>query len=192
MSLSTGRVLNQTHATKLPMPEEVVERVHDIARGQKFNQGLVFTDRNREPNDPDDDDEDDSTYYQTDGDTSFSNENRIGEDKLEDDDNDDACGGHGDDHSHGSDGDLPDVSDSGDDSSEHGSDNEEVNIDADATDDPEIQGIVDPEIQEIEIPGVDENPGADTAEVGEIPGVDGAGGEETAGAAVVEGGLKCK
>jgi hypothetical protein len=31
MSLSSGRILNCTHGTKLPMPDEVIDRVHAIA-----------------------------------------------------------------------------------------------------------------------------------------------------------------
>jgi hypothetical protein len=46
MSLTTERVLNRTHATKLPMPSKVVDRVHQMARRQKMNPGLVFTNRN--------------------------------------------------------------------------------------------------------------------------------------------------
>jgi hypothetical protein len=57
---------------------------------------LVFTDRNREPNDPGhEDEEDDSTYYQNDGDTSYSDDDSYG-----DDDNDDSYGDSGDDDSH--------------------------------------------------------------------------------------------
>jgi hypothetical protein len=68
MSLTTGRILNRTHATKLPMPNEVIDRVHQLARRQKMNPGLVFTDRNGETRlddyDPDDDeDQDDGSYH---------------------------------------------------------------------------------------------------------------------------------
>ena len=40
-SLSTGRVLNRNHWTELPMPNEVIERVHAMA---KNNVGLEFFD----------------------------------------------------------------------------------------------------------------------------------------------------
>ena len=34
MSILTGRVLNRLHATPLPMPDEVVDRIHRLARQQ--------------------------------------------------------------------------------------------------------------------------------------------------------------
>jgi hypothetical protein len=67
-SLSTGRVINRQNATALPMPNEVIERVHVLARRQKANPGLIFRDRHQEPfengeldeyDDNDDDDDDD-------------------------------------------------------------------------------------------------------------------------------------
>jgi hypothetical protein len=69
-SLTTGRVVNRTHATKLPMPNEGIDRVHQLARRQKMNPGLVFTNRNGQirlddydPDDDDDHDEDDGSYH---------------------------------------------------------------------------------------------------------------------------------
>ena len=66
-SLSTGRIINRVHATKLPMPDDVIERVNTLARRQKANPGLVFLDRNQVPaihDDADDydEDDDDSAY----------------------------------------------------------------------------------------------------------------------------------
>jgi hypothetical protein len=64
-SLSTGRIINRMHATKLPMPDDVIKRLHGIARRQKANPGLVFLDRNQVPDVADDDadvDDDDSEY----------------------------------------------------------------------------------------------------------------------------------
>jgi Reverse transcriptase (RNA-dependent DNA polymerase) len=46
LSLSTGRIINRRNATSLPMPEDVVSRVHTLARRQKANAGLLFMDRN--------------------------------------------------------------------------------------------------------------------------------------------------
>jgi hypothetical protein len=73
MSLLTGRILNRTHATKLPMPADVIERVHGLARRQKANPGLVFLDRNAQPRDDDtniaDDDSVDETYNPEDDDS---------------------------------------------------------------------------------------------------------------------------
>jgi hypothetical protein len=48
-SLSTGCINNRMHATKLSMRDNVIERVHGIARRQKANSGLVFMDRNQVP-----------------------------------------------------------------------------------------------------------------------------------------------
>jgi hypothetical protein len=64
-SLSTGRIINRAHATKLPMPDDVIERVHALAHRQKANPGLVFLDCNQEPdgaiNEYDDDADDDDS-----------------------------------------------------------------------------------------------------------------------------------
>ena len=46
MSISTGRVLNWLHATPLPMPDDVVDQIHRLARQQRTNPGLLFGDRN--------------------------------------------------------------------------------------------------------------------------------------------------
>ena len=46
MSISTGQVLNRLRATPLPVPDEVVDRVHRMARQQKADPGLLFGDRN--------------------------------------------------------------------------------------------------------------------------------------------------
>jgi hypothetical protein len=57
--------LNRMHATKLPMPDDVIELVHGIACRQKANPGLVFLDRNQVPDVAEDDadtDDDDSEY----------------------------------------------------------------------------------------------------------------------------------
>jgi hypothetical protein len=43
-SLSSGRRLNRNNATKVPMPDDVIDRVHRLARQQKANAGLVFLD----------------------------------------------------------------------------------------------------------------------------------------------------
>ena len=61
LSVTTGRVLNRLHATALPMPDDVIDKLHRMARQQKSNPGLIFADRNLNP-DEDDDDDDDETY----------------------------------------------------------------------------------------------------------------------------------
>ena len=45
MSISMGRVLNCLHATPLPMPDDVVDRIPRLARQQRGNPGLLFGDR---------------------------------------------------------------------------------------------------------------------------------------------------
>jgi hypothetical protein len=44
-SLTTGRRLNRNHWTDLPMPAEVIERVHQLADQGKAPDGLAFADR---------------------------------------------------------------------------------------------------------------------------------------------------
>jgi hypothetical protein len=60
MSLLTGRVLKRNHTTQLPMPHEVIDTVHQMARWQKANPGLVFADQNNVLDDSDDDSDDES------------------------------------------------------------------------------------------------------------------------------------
>ena len=45
MSLTTGRKLIRSHWTELPVPMDVVNRVHDLARKGNANRGLMFADR---------------------------------------------------------------------------------------------------------------------------------------------------
>ena len=74
ISLSTGRLLNQLRATPLPMPNEVVDRVHRMARQQKADPGLLFGDRNMNQDDDQSmdsdssEDDEDFTPYQDDHD----------------------------------------------------------------------------------------------------------------------------
>ena len=65
LSVTTGRVLNRLHATALPMPDDVIDKLHRMARQQKSNPGLVFADCNLNPDEYDDDD-DDETYQDND------------------------------------------------------------------------------------------------------------------------------
>ena len=46
MSILTGWVLNRLHAMPLPVPDEVVDRIHQLARQQKAHPGLLFGVRN--------------------------------------------------------------------------------------------------------------------------------------------------
>lgn len=43
MSLSTGRVVSRTRATRLPMPNEIIDIVHRMARRQNMQRGLEFS-----------------------------------------------------------------------------------------------------------------------------------------------------
>ena len=82
-SLTTGRVLNRGRWTSLPMPNEVIDRVHRMARQEHGNIGLLFEDRNHNPLvDPYDDGEDDSTYHpeEEDDDSDDDNDSEDGDD----------------------------------------------------------------------------------------------------------------
>ena len=84
MSITTGRVLNRQHATALPMPDEVIDKIHRMTRQQQTNPGLVFADRNLNPDDYDDD-EDDETYHD-DNNIDDEDEDGMSYDEEEDDD----------------------------------------------------------------------------------------------------------
>ena len=70
LSISTGRVLNRLHATALPMPDDIIEKIHRMARQQKSNPGLIFTIRNLDLDEGEytDDDDDDESYCPDDDD----------------------------------------------------------------------------------------------------------------------------
>ena len=103
-SLATGRIINRVRATKLPMPSEVIDRVHTLARRQNANRGLVFGDRDGNPVDGEDgdwewDDDDDSTYAPSDSgsDNNHEDDNDNHDDDQGHDDNDDDDGDDDDD-----------------------------------------------------------------------------------------------
>ena len=88
-SLTTGRVLNRGWWTSLPMPNEVIDRVHRMARQEHGNNGLLFEDRNHNPLvDPDDDGEDNSTYHPDKDNNSDNDDNGDGDDDNNGDDAD--------------------------------------------------------------------------------------------------------
>ena len=65
-SLSTGRVLNRNHWTELPMPQDVIDRVHTLARRAAANVAIIFADRAGDAiPDYDDDDDDDDDFDPT-------------------------------------------------------------------------------------------------------------------------------
>ena len=45
LSLESGRVITRNHATKLPMPKEVIQRVAQLAAAQEMQPGLAFGNR---------------------------------------------------------------------------------------------------------------------------------------------------
>jgi hypothetical protein len=70
----SGQRLHRTHWTELPMPAEVKDRVHGLARRANAHQGLTFTDghgNNRDTLYPDDD-YNDSNYDPNDADSTSS------------------------------------------------------------------------------------------------------------------------
>ena len=78
------------HATALPMPDSVIDKIHRMAQQQKNNPGLIFADRNLnldEYEDDDDDDDDDETYYDN-GDSEDEDEEVLSYDEAEGNDND--------------------------------------------------------------------------------------------------------
>ena len=120
LSISTGRVLNRLHATALPMPDDVIEKIHRMARQQKSNPGLIFADRNLYPDEYDDDDDDNETYQEGDDDNP--------DDDSDDDGNDDNPNDNGVDddepyvHNNNHDEDHDDDDDDDDDESYHPND----------------------------------------------------------------------
>ena len=92
LSITTGRVLNRLHATALPMPDDVIDKVHRMARQQKSNPGLVFADRNLNPDEYDDDEDDDETYHDSDHEDDDDDEDDFSHNDEDDDDDDDGDG----------------------------------------------------------------------------------------------------
>ena len=68
MSLHTGRIINRLHATKLPMPSEVIIRVEQLAKAQNMIPSLAFGNRDNRliMQDIIDDDETENAYIPTD------------------------------------------------------------------------------------------------------------------------------
>ena len=68
MSLHTGHIINHLHATKLPMPAEVIIRVDQLAKAQNMIPSLAFGNRDNRltMQDITDDDETENAYIPTD------------------------------------------------------------------------------------------------------------------------------
>ena len=161
LSIATGRVLNRLHTTSLPMPDDVIDKLHRMARQQKNNPGLVFADRNLNP-DEYDDDEDDETYHDDDS-TSDDGEDVLSYSEEEDNDLDEDVEENDpapappvaeiDDEQ------LPAEADQPEEEADQNEDDDEANL-------PEIQGV-DEEVIE-----PNQNEGDDEADLPEIQGVD--------------------
>jgi hypothetical protein len=90
MSLSTGRRLKRYQWTELPMPKEVIDRVHALARRSKANRNLKFAWRDGTLiEDADDDDDNDSLYDPTNDDAFSDDEGSDDEGSNYDSDDDD-------------------------------------------------------------------------------------------------------
>ena len=173
LSVATGRVLNWLHATALPMPDDIIDKIHRMARQQKSNPGLIFADRNLNP-DEDDDDDDDMSYHDDDNDDGDDDDDEPHDHNNNNNDSDDD---DDDESSHNS-------SDNNDDDEENNNvddgplddDDSVENNDDDASDGIENDAPEEDEEQENEPPPVDNPPLDDIAghydnPPGEIPGV---------------------
>jgi hypothetical protein len=92
MSLESGRKLNWNHWTELPMPKDVIDRVHVLARRSKASKSLLLPDRNgintpgeAVEGDQSDDDDDEDYFPVEDSEADTDNEdveNYMPEDNL--------------------------------------------------------------------------------------------------------------
>jgi Reverse transcriptase (RNA-dependent DNA polymerase) len=89
-SLSSSRLINRKSATPLPMPREVIDRVHSLARRDKANPGLVFLDRNQLPFADDSADSDDDDGDDDDDDDDYNDDDDDNDPYIPDDDGDDS------------------------------------------------------------------------------------------------------
>ena len=163
------------------MPDDIIDKIHRMAQQQKNNPGLIFADRNLNPDeyDDDDDDDDDETYRDDDDDNpdDDNDEPYHHNDNNDDDDDDD------DDESyhHNDDSDDDDEEDNDDndnhDGDEGGVDNNDDNAsDGIANDRPMVDTPKDSEVEGDEPLIEDIPPPNDVVEQpdnppGEIPGV---------------------
>ena len=179
-SVATGRVLNRLHATALPMPDEIIDKIHQMAWQQKNNPGLIFADRNLnlDEGDEDDDDDDDMTYHDDDNDDSDGDDDEPHDHNNNNNDSDDD-----DDESsyYSGDNDDDDGEDNNDDDDPLGDDNSVDTNDDDASDgignDPVITNTPEEDEEQGNEPLPVDNPPLDDIEEhsddppGEIPGV---------------------
>jgi Reverse transcriptase (RNA-dependent DNA polymerase)/Zinc knuckle len=80
-SLTTGRRINRNKWTTLPMPQDVIDRVHNLARREYANSGIIFGNRHNEAllldNYADDDSESDSSYCPSTTDSDIEHEDHL-------------------------------------------------------------------------------------------------------------------
>ena len=139
MSLTTGRRLNRNHWMELPMPQDVINRVHPLARRSNANKSLLFTDRHGGPINNSGDDEDDNKHYTEDNNDDDDDDDFVpGVDQ--DDDNDDRDPDN--DALNGLDGDDDDNLDNND--NDNNVNNDDIPLaGVDDGDDPDIAGVTD-------------------------------------------------
>ena len=180
LSVATGRVLNWLHATALTMPDDIIDKIHRMARQQKNNPGLIFADRNLNPDegDEDDDDDDDMTYHDDDNDDSDGDD-----DEPHDHNNNNNDGDDDDDESshYSSDNNDDDEEDNNDDDDPLGDDDSVDTNDDHASDgignDPVITNAPEEDEEQgneplpVDNPPLDDIAGHSDDPPGEIPGV---------------------
>ena len=209
LSVTTGRVLNRLHATALPMPDDIIDKVHRMVRQQRNNPGLIFADRNLQQDewDDNDNDEDDETYRDDDDDDDddpYDDDDPDIDDNVPDHHNDNEIEEEDDNSDHDNEGGGGDDNEDGDNDGAEANDNPTVDV----PDDNEMEGgepLIEnaPPLDGIQqipdnppggIPGVgiaDEGedgvtmnhdiPGDTDDETPQgIPGVDGSGGDDAA------------
>ena len=91
LSLTSGRVITRNHATALPMPAEVIQRVHQLAQSQEMQPGLAFGNRDNrilflDENNELFDDDDESYEDVQDMDEDLRYDDDLVEDELAEDD----------------------------------------------------------------------------------------------------------
>jgi hypothetical protein len=75
MSLTSGRRLSRNHWTSLPVPQDVIDRVHALARRSNASRDLTFAWRDGTTIADEEDDDKDSDYEPDDDDTDYNSDN---------------------------------------------------------------------------------------------------------------------
>jgi hypothetical protein len=143
-SLNTGRRLNRSHWTEVPMPQEVVSRVHSMARRGRTAGTLIFADRLGNPLEDDDAGSNDDSDYDPADDDGSDDDHRLGNDGADDPDTD-ADNDDDDDSDYlPNDADVNATDDKrGDDDADVNAADDELGDEADNLDDDELGGLDD-------------------------------------------------